>query len=305
VSAVAAVRTVSPSPPEAARTSSSTGAVYAGHLGELLQAGLADRYLIVHEATVGRSSGPTRSYVACELRHGRTVILKMLHPSLASLLDVERFVREIGFTARLHHPHILPLLESGEVNGHPWFTMPNVAGETLRDRLARDGSLQPDEALRLARELAEGLDHAHRHDIVHRDVTPENILLAEGHALLSNLGLARALDASATPPLTESGMLVGTPAYLSPEQASAEGAVDGRSDIYSLGCVLYEMLVGEPLHSGPTPQAILTRRRITAVPRMRLGGLSTGIEQALRKALEPEPTARFSSAAAFGSALYQ
>jgi len=287
-----------------ARLSDSTGAIHARQLREQLQDGLADRYLIVHEASAGRSTGPARSYVARDLRHGRTVILKVLHPTLASLLDVERFVREIGFTARLHHPHIVPLLESGEVNGRPWFTMPNVAGETLRERLTRDGRLQAPEATSLAGELAEALDHAHRQGLVHRDVTPENIILAEGHALLSNLGVARAVDAAATPQLTETGMLVGTPAYVSPEQASGEGKVDGRSDIYSLGCVLYEMLAGEPLHSGPTPQAIMAKRKIDPTPGLRsLEEVPAGVVTVLLKALNAAPAARFASAAAFGSAL--
>ena len=228
----------------------------------------------------------------------------MLHPTLASQLDVERFVREIDFTARLHHPHIVPLLESGEVSGRPWFTMPNVAGETLRERLTRDGKLQASEATSLARELADGLDHAHREGLIHRDVTPENIILAEGHALLSNLGVARAVDAAATPQLTETGMLVGTPAYVSPEQAFGEGKVDGRSDIYSLGCVLYEMLAGEPLHSGPTPQAIMAKRKLDAAPGLRsVQEIPAGMVPILLKALDAAPAARFASAAAFGSAL--
>jgi DNA-binding SARP family transcriptional activator len=297
-------RPVSQSPGPPTRSSDSTGSVHARQLRDQLEAALADRYLIMHEATAGRNTGPTRSYVARDLRHARTVIVKALHPSLASLIDVERFVREIAFTARLNHPHIVPLLESGEVNGRPWFTIPNVAGETLRERLTRDGRLQTEEALRLAAELAEALDHAHRHGIIHRDVAPENILLAEGHALLSNLGVARALDAAATPQLTETGMLIGTPAYMSPEQASGERPVDGRSDVYSLGCVLYELLAGEPLHSGPTPQAIVAKRRIDPAPKLRsLQGVPDSDVSALLKALEPDPAARFVSAEAFGLAL--
>ena len=291
-------------PPPPTRSSDSTGNVHARQLRDQLEAALADRYLFVHEATAGRNTGPTRSYVARDLRHARTVVVKALHPSLASLIDVERFVREIAFTARLNHPHIVPLLESGEVDGRPWFTIPNVAGETLRERLTRDGRLGTEEALRLAAELAEALDHAHRHGIIHRDVAPENILLAEGHALLSNLGVARALDAAATPQLTETGMLIGTPAYMSPEQASGERPVDGRSDVYSLGCVLYELLAGEPLRSGPTPQAIVAKRRIDPAPKLRsLQGVPESGVSALLKALEPDPAARFVSAEAFGLAL--
>ena len=286
------------------RSSDSPGSGHARQLRDQLEAALADRYLIIHESSAGRNTGPTRSYVARDLRHARTVIVKALHPSLASLIDVERFVREIAFTARLNHPHIMALLESGEVNGRPWLTVPNVAGETLRERLTRDGRLQTDEALRLSAELAEALDHAHRQGIIHRDVAPENILVAEGHALLSNLGVARALDAAATPQLTETGMLIGTAAYMSPELATGEGPVDGRSDVYSLGCVLYEMLAGEPLHSGPTPQAIVAKRRIDPAPKLRsLQGLADSAESALLKALDPDPAARFVSAKAFGLAL--
>jgi DNA-binding SARP family transcriptional activator len=276
-----------------------------GHdLRERLQAALAERYVIQEEVGRSGSAGPTRSYLARDERHGRTVILKVVHPLLASLLDVERFVREIGFTASLHHPHIVPLLESGQLDGRPWFSMPNVAGETLRERLTRDVSLPAHQALRLVGELADALDHAHRNGVVHRDVTPENIVLGEGHALLTNLGLARAIDAAATTRLTETGMLVGTVAYMSPEQASGEGAVDGRSDVYSLGCVLYEMLAGEPLHSGPTPQAIMAKRKVDPSPRlMNQAAIPAQVQPALLKALAVSPASRFASAGEFGVAL--
>jgi DNA-binding SARP family transcriptional activator len=276
-----------------------------GHdLRERLQGALTGRFLIEREAGPDRGSGPTKSYLARDERHGRTILLKVVHPSLASLLDVERFIREITFTARLHHPHIVPLLESGQVDGRPWFSMPDTGGEALRDRLIRDVSLPTEEALRLAGELADALDHAHRNGVVHRDVTPENIVLAEGHALLANLGVARAIDAAGMTPLTETGMLVGTAAYMSPEQASGEGPVDGRSDVYSVGCVLYEMLAGQPLHSGPTPQAIIAKRKIDPSPRlMNQTAIPTYVKPLLLKALAVKSADRFASANEFRVAL--
>ena len=280
------------------------GSPSAHDLRERLQSALAGRYVIQEEAGPSRGAGPTKSYIARDERHGRTVVLKVVHPSLASLLDVERFVREIVFTASLHHPHIVPLLESGQVDGRPWFSMPDVAGETLRERLTRDVSLPAAEALRLVGELADALEHAHRNGVIHRDVTPENILLGEGHAFLTNLGLARAIDAAATTRLTETGMLIGTAAYMSPEQASGDGPMDGRSDIYSLGCILYEILAGEPLHSGPTPQAIMAKRKVDPSPRlMNHAAIPSKVEPVLLQALAVSPASRFPSAGALGVAL--
>jgi DNA-binding SARP family transcriptional activator len=275
-------------------------------LRERLRAALAGHYLVQEEVAHSKSGGPTKSFLAQDERHGRTVIIKVVHPSLASLLDVERFVREVRLTASLHHPHIVPLLESGQVNGDPWFSMPDVGGETLRERLTRDISLPQAEALRLTSEMADALDHAHRNGVVHRDVTPENILLAEGHALLTNLSLARAIDAAAINRLTETGTLVGTMAYMSPEQAAGEAPVDGRSDIYSLGCVLYEMVVGEPLHSGPTPQAIMAKRKVDPSPGlMSQAAIPAHLQPVLLKALAVNPGSRFATAGEFGAALTQ
>lgn len=188
------------------------------------------------------------------------MILKVVHPALASVIDVDRFLREIKLTARLGHPHILPLLDSGEVGGCPWYAAPEIGGVSLRHRLAREAPVPLEESIRVAQQIAGALDHAHRHDVIHRDIAPESILLAEGHAVLTNLGVARALDAAVGPKLTETGIVVGSPAYLSPEQSAGAATLDGRSDQYSLGCVLFEMLVGEPLFSGPTPQAIVAKR---------------------------------------------
>ena len=213
---------------------------------------LRARYRIERE--LGRG-GMATVYLAHDLQHDRPVALKVLHPELAATLGPDRFQREIKLAARLQHPHILTVHDSGEAAGRLWFTMPCVEGESLRNRLAREGQVPVEDALQIAREMADALDYAHRHGVVHRDIKPENILLAEGHALLADFGISRPLG-TAGERLTETGIVVGTPAYMSPEQATGE-AVDGRTDIYSLGVVLFEMLAGEPPFTGPTPQAII------------------------------------------------
>jgi serine/threonine-protein kinase len=266
---------------------------------------LASRFVI--ERDLGSSNGgPTRSYLARDEQQGRRLILKILHPSLASLLEVERFDLEIAITGRLRHPFIVPLLDSGQSDGIPWFAMPDIGGETLRERLTREEIIPAREALSLVGDLAHALDHAHRHGVVHRDVTPENIVLSEGHAFITNLGIARALDAAAGARLTETGALVGTSAYMSPEQAAGEVPIDGRSDVYALGCILYEMLSGEPLHTGPTPQAIIAKRKIDPTPRLlNHGAIPAPIQTPLLRALAIGPANRFPSAADFGAALSQ
>jgi DNA-binding SARP family transcriptional activator len=268
-----------------------------------LEREMADRYVLEGEAETS-GDGSVRLVRARDRRHDRPVTLKVIHPALASQIDVERFIREIRLTGKLLHPHILPLLDSGEVAGRPWYAMPRPEGESLRERLSREGRVPVEEALRLTRELADGLGHAHAHGIVHRDVTPENVLLAGGHALLTNLGVARALDSAAGASLTDTGMLVGTPAYMSPEQAEGQGTVGVRSDVYSLAAVLFEMLTGEPLFSGPTPQAIMAKRAAEATPSAaRLAGVSTALVLVIRKALARSPGDRYPSAPAFGAAL--
>jgi serine/threonine protein kinase len=268
-----------------------------------LRAALQGRYAIEEEVERARE-GAVRLVRARDVRHDREVVLKVLHPSLASMLDVDRFLREIKLTARLRHPHILPLLDSGEVNGRPWFAMPEIGGVSLRVRLAAQGRIPLDEVIGTAQELAGALDHAHRHGVLHRDVSPENILLAEGHALLTNLGVARALDAAATPKLTETGMLVGSPAYVSPEQSAGDTPLDGRSDQYSLGCVLYEMLAGEPLFSGPTPQAIMAKRAAHRPVSLEQSGLvPPEVAAVLARALAADPQRRFATAGEFAAAL--
>jgi serine/threonine-protein kinase len=245
-------------------------------------------------------------YLAQDLRHDRLVALKVLHPELAAMLGLERFIREIRLTARLDHPHILPVLDSGDAAGLLWYTMPYVRGETLRDRLRREVHLPVDSAVDLTRQVASALDHAHREGVVHRDLKPENILLAEGQARVADFGVAKALAGAGDGQLTQTGLAVGTPAYMSPEQASG-GVVDARSDVYALGCVLYEMLTGEPPFTGPTPQAIIAKRYVTPPPSVRLLRPDTpaAIETAVRKALAQVPADRFSSAGELAAGLAQ
>ena len=234
-------------------------------LREQLERGLADHYRIERE--LGRG-GMAVVYLAQDLRHDRPVALKALLPELAATLGPERFQREIRLAARLQHSHILTVHDSGEAGGRLWFTMPFVEGESLRDRLRRERQLPVDDALRIAREAAAALDYAHRHGVVHRDIKPENILLtADGDTLVADFGIARALGGEDG--LTQTGMAIGTPAYMSPEQASGEKAIDARTDVYSLGAVLYEMLAGEPPYTGPTAQAIIMRRFAEPVPSVR------------------------------------
>jgi DNA-binding SARP family transcriptional activator len=268
-----------------------------------LAGALADRYVIEGGAEMGREGG-IRLFRARDRRYDRPVTLKVLHPALASQMDIERFVREIRLTGRLLHPHILPLLDSGEVDGRPWFVTPLAEGETLRARLGREVSVSLQEALRLVLELSDALGHAHAHAVVHRNVSPENVFLAGGHALLTNLGVARALDTAAAATLTDTGVLLGSPAYMSPEQTEGAHGVDGRSDIYALGAVMFEMVSGEPLFSGPTPEAILAKRAAQPTPdSARLGALPSAVRGVLKRALDRRPERRYASMALFGSAL--
>jgi serine/threonine-protein kinase len=268
---------------------------------ERLQTSLGDRYRIERE--LGRG-GMATVFLAMDLRHKRPVALKVLHPELAQALGPERFQREIETVARLQHPHILSVYDSGETAGQLWFTMPYVEGESLRDRLRRETQLPVDEALRITCEAALALDYAHRHGVIHRDIKPENILLSDGQALVADFGIARAL-AGSSEKLTETGMVVGTPVYMSPEQASGARDLDARTDVYSLASVLYEMLAGEPPFTGPTPQAMIARR-FTEAPRPLHTLRETvplQVEDAVATGLATTPADRFQTAADFARAL--
>jgi serine/threonine-protein kinase len=243
-------------------------------------------------------------HLAQDLRHERPVALKVLLPELAAPLGPDRFQREIKLAARLQHPHILTVHDSGETAGQLWFTMPYVEGESLRDRLRRERQLSVEDALRVTREAAAALDYAHRHGVIHRDIKPENILLtAEGHTLVADFGIARALGGDEH--LTQTGMSVGTPAYMSPEQASGDKTIDARTDIYSLGCVLYEMLAGEPPYTGPTAQVIIMKRFTEPVPSVRKSRPSVpeAVDQAIQRALAPIAADRHATTAEFARGL--
>jgi len=268
---------------------------------ERVRASLAGRYTIERE--LGRG-GMATVYLARDLKHDRLVALKVLRPELAASLGADRFLREIQVTAHLTHPNILPLLDSGRADEFLYYVTPYVEGESLRSRLERERQLPVDEAVRLAAAVAGALDYAHRHQIIHRDIKPENILLEDGQPVVADFGIARALHAAESGKLTETGVAVGTVAYMSPEQATGE-EFDGRSDIYSLGCVLYEMLAGEPPFTGPTAQVVTARRLAGSVPSLHAvrDSVPRQIEQAIGKALAKLPADRFATAAEFADAL--
>jgi eukaryotic-like serine/threonine-protein kinase len=267
-----------------------------------LSAALADRYRIERELGQG---GMATVYLAEDLKHHRQVAIKVLRPELAAVLGADRFVQEITTTAQLQHPHILPLFDSGSADGFLFYVMPFVEGETLRDKLNRDTQLGIDDAVKITSEVADALDYAHRHGVVHRDIKPENILLHDGRPMVADFGIALAVSAAAGGRMTETGMSLGTPHYMSPEQATAERTITGRSDIYSLGAVLYEMLTGDPPHTGKTAQQIIAKI-VTDTPRpvteLRKS-VPPNVAAALGKSLEKLPADRFDSAKAFADAL--
>jgi serine/threonine-protein kinase len=268
-----------------------------------LQSGLSGRYVLERE--LGRG-GMATVYLAQDLKHDRPVALKVLHPELAASLGPERFLREIKLAARLQHPHILTVLDSGETGGRLWFTMPFVEGESLRDRLRRERQLPVEDALRIAREAAQALQYAHSHGVIHRDIKPENLLLTDdGNTLVADFGIARGLTGESDEKLTETGLVVGTPAYMSPEQAAGDRALDARTDIYSLAAVLYEMLAGEPPFSGATMQSMIVKRLTEPPPSARSvrANLPESADQAIRKSLSPVVADRFGTMAQFGQAL--
>jgi hypothetical protein len=267
-----------------------------------LKTALADRYQIERE--LGRG-GMATVYLAEDLKHHRPVAVKVLRPELAAAIGPERFVREIHLTASLDHPHILPLLDSGEADGFLFYVMPYVEGESLRDRLNRETPLPIDEAIQITREVADALDFAHRHDVIHRDIKPENVLLGAGHARVADFGIARAIGAAGAERLTETGIAVGTPAYMSPEQASGDHRIDGRTDIYALGCVLYEMLSGDAPYMASTPQAVLAKKLSEPTPRISVvrETVPAAVEAALTKVLAKTPVDRYTTAKQFAQAL--
>lgn len=261
---------------------------------ERLVAALADRYSIERELGEG---GMATVYLANDLKHERNVAVKVLRPTLAVALGPDRFIREIKITAGLSHPHILPLLDSGDADGFLFYVMPFVDGESLRDRLDRDGRLPIDESLTIARQIADALGAAHRRNIIHRDIKPENILLQDGNVFVADFGIARAVTASGGDRLTATGLAIGTPAYMSPEQACGEGDLDARTDIYALGSILYELLAGEPPHVGPNAQAVIAK--VIAAPATRLSvtreTVPAHVETAVHQAIAKSPSDRFDS----------
>jgi len=272
------------------------------HLIERLSAAVADRYRIERELGSG---GMATVYLAQDLKHDRKVALKVLKPELAAVLGAERFVVEIKTTAALQHPHILPLFDSGESGGFLYYVMPFIDGETLRAKLDRETQLGVDEAVRIAREVADALDYAHRHGVIHRDIKPENILLHDGRPVVADFGIALAVSAAAGGRMTETGLSLGTPHYMSPEQATAEKDLSARSDIYSLASVLYEMLAGQPPHLGGSAQQIIMKiiaEPVEPVTRYRKS-VPPNVAAALAMALEKLPADRFETAAKFAEAL--
>src|SRR3989441_7932685 len=270
---------------------------------EALSAALGDRYRI--ERVLGRG-GMATVYVAEDLRHRRQVAIKVLRPDVAAAIGAERFLREIAIAARLTHPHVLPLIDSGQAGGSLYYVMPYVRGESLRQRVVREKRLPLKDALRIARELGAGLDYAHREGFIHRDVKPENVLLADGHAVIADFGIARAICQSCDGQnVTEVGLTIGTPEYMSPEQAAGDRDLDGRSDVYSLACVIYETLAGEPPFGGASARAVMAKHLSEPPPplRARRPDAPAAVEQALARALGKDPADRFASVAEFMTAL--
>src|SRR5687768_3720339 len=269
---------------------------------ERLSAAISDRYRIERELGQG---GMATVYLAQDLKHDRKVALKVLKPELAAVLGAERFVVEIKTTASLQHPHILPLFDSGTADGFLFYVMPFIKGETLRDKLNRGTQLGVEEAVRSAREVADALDYAHRNGVNHRDIKPENILLHDGRPMVADFGIALAVSAAAGGRMTETGLSLGTPHYMSPEQATADKEITGRSDVYSLASVLYEMLAGNPPHVGSSAQQIIMK--IIAEPAAPVTqwrkAVPPNVEAALDKGLEKLPADRFATAKEFSDAL--
>src|ERR1043166_263219 len=270
---------------------------------ERFRRALSDRYLIERELGAG---GMATVYLARDLQRGRSVALKVLRPELVSLIGPERFLREIEISGKLNHPHILALFDSGEADGLPYFVMPFIEGESLRDLLIREGQLGVEQALQITREVADALAYAHAQGFIHRDIKPENIMLSNGHALVADFGIARAVSAAgAADKLTGTGMAIGTVDYMSPEQATGSGQVDARSDLYSLACMLYEMLVGSPPFAASTAQAVIARHLVDPVPPIRTvrATVPVPVEAAILAALAKSKADRFPTVKEFVEAL--
>jgi len=268
---------------------------------------LSERFVVERE--LGRG-GMATVYLARETKHERQVAIKILHREVSASFGKERFLREIGIAARLSHPHLVPLIDSGEADGLLYYVSSFIAGGSLRDRLEREGQLPVDDAVRIATEVGAGLDYAHRAGFVHRDVKPENILFADGHALLADFGIARAVADHSNPSrapdnVTDAGIAVGTPAYMSPEQAAGERKLDARSDVYSLGCVIFEMLTGEPPFLSPSARQVMSRHMVETPRRLRTirPEVPVAIDDAVHRALQKEPSARWATISEFANAL--
>src|ERR1700752_2983237 len=269
---------------------------------QAVAAALADRYTIVRE--IG-SGGMGTVYLAKELKHDREVALKVLRPEIASHMGALRFLNEVKITARLDHPHILTLIDSGEADEFLWYVQPFVRGESLRAKLDRERQLSIDEAVSLARQVLSALEHAHQRGVVHRDIKPANILIHEGEAMVADFGIALAVSEASDSRLTQTGIAIGTPQYMSPEQATGERGISGKSDQYSLAAVLYEMLSGVTPHTAPTTQALIAKlltERPTRVRAVR-SSVPIHVDAAVAKALGMPPAGRFGPAAEFPTAL--
>src|SRR5678816_3485984 len=267
-----------------------------------LTVSLADRYTIDHEIGAG---GMATVYLAHDMRHDRNVALKVLNPDLGAVLGVKRFLSEIKVTADLQHPNLLPLFDSGEAEGLLYYVMPYIEGESLRSRLDREKQLPIDEAIRISIAIANALQYAHSHGVIHRDLKPENILIQEGQPVIADFGIALAVSKAGGNRITQTGLSLGTPAYMSPEQATGDRVIDGRSDIYSLGAVAYEMLTGEPPHTGNTSQAVIARM-LTEKPRpirTTREAVPEYVEAAVQRALEKLPADRFASVKEYAEGL--